>query len=138
MGLQNWMQEVSPNKVDFEESSSMLGNTFEALVGAIYLDKGYNAARRFFENTVLVYHLDIDDIQGSDHNYKSRLLEWGQKYAKKVEYSLTGIERKGNKLEFAIDVQIDGEVYGNGRAYKKKKAEQHAAREALEKLGVNS
>ena len=136
MELQNWMQEVSPNKVEFEESSSMLGNTFEALVGAIYLDKGYEAAKRFFEKTVLVYHLDIDDIQGADHNYKSRLLEWGQKYTKKIEYTLNGIERKGNKLEFTIDVSIDGELYGKGLAYKKKKAEQMAAKEALVKLEV--
>jgi ribonuclease-3 len=138
MELQKWMQDVSPNKVEFEESSSMLGNTFEALVGAIYLDKGYEAARRFFEKTVLVYHLDIDDIQGSDHNYKSRLLEWGQKHIKRVEYTLTEVERIGNKLEFAVEVSIEGEPYGKGRAYKKKKAEQQAAKEALEKLGVEN
>jgi len=136
MELQKWMQEVSPTKVEFEESSTMLGNTFEALVGAIFLDKGYETARRFFENTVLVYHLNIDDIQASDLNYKSRLLEWGQKNIKKVVYTLTNTERVGNKLQFTIEVSIDGEVYGKGIASKKRKAEQHAAKEAIEKLGV--
>jgi len=137
MELQNWMQEVSPNKVEFEESSSMLGNTFEALVGAIFIDKGYEAARHFFEKTVLVYHLNIDDIQASDQNYKSRLLEWGQKNLKKVSYNLTHMERIGNKLQFSIEVTIDGELCGKGIANKKRKAEQMAAKEAIEKLGVS-
>ena len=136
MELQNWMQEVSPNKVEFEESSTMLGNTFEALVGAIFVDKGYETARRFFEKTVLVYHLNIDDIQASDLNYKSRLLEWGQKNLKKVAYNLTHTERVGSKLQFTIEVAIDGQIFGKGVASKKRKAEQHAAKEALEKLGV--
>lgn len=136
MELQKWMQEVSPNKVEFEESSTMLGNTFEALVGAIFLDKGYETARHFFEKTVLVYHLNIEDIQASDLNYKSRLLEWGQKNLKKVAYNMTGSERVGNKLQFEIEVTVDGEVYGKGIASKKRKAEQNAAKEAIEKLGV--
>ena len=134
MKLQEWMQEVSPQKVEFEDSSSMLGNTFEALVGAIYLDKGYEAAKKFFEKTVLVSHLDIDDIQSSDSNYKSKLLEWGQKYQKKINFIVTHIERKGNKLEFQIEVMIDGEIFGNGIANKKKKAEQEASKIALEKI----
>jgi ribonuclease III len=134
MELQNWMQDVSPQKVEFEDSSSMLGNTFEALVGAIFVDKGYEAAKKFFEKTVLVYHLNIEDIQSSDSNFKSRLLEWGQKNLKKVSFTLTQVERKGNKLEFAIEVFIDGEPYGKGIANKKKKAEQQASKEAMEKL----
>jgi len=137
MELQNWMQEVSPNKVEFEESSTMLGNTFEALVGAIFLDKGYEAAKHFFENTVLVYHLNIDDIQASDQNYKSRLLEWGQKNLRKVTYNLITVERIGNKLQFSIEVTIDGELCGKGIASKKRKAEQMAAKEAIEKLGIS-
>jgi ribonuclease III len=135
MELHKWMQDVSTQKLDFEDSTSMLGNTFEALVGAIFIDKGYDAARKFFEKTVLVYHLNIEDIQSSDSNYKSKLLEWGQKNLRKVSFTLGQVERKGNKLEFAIRVIIDGEVYGQGIANKKKKAEQQASKEALEKLG---
>jgi ribonuclease-3 len=136
MELQFWMQDVSPNKVDFEDSSSMLGNTFEALVGAIYLDKGYEAAKKFFEKTVLVYHLNIDDIQSSDSNFKSRLLEWGQKNMHKVVFNMVNTERIGNKLEFAVEVSVDGELCGAGSANKKKKAEQQASKEAIEKLGI--
>jgi len=136
MELEKWMQEVSVNKVEFEDSSSMIGNTFEALVGAIFLDKGYEASKKFFEKTVLVYHLNINDIQSSDSNYKSKLLEWGQKNVKKVVFNMTDVERKGNKLEFAVEVKVDGELFGTGKASKKKKAEQHAAKEAIEKLGI--
>lgn len=134
MELQKWMQDVSTQKVDFEESSSMLGNTFEALVGAIFLDKGYDAAKKFFEKTVLVYHLNIDDIQSFDSNYKSRLLEWGQKNLKKIAFTMVNVERKGNKLVFSIEVTVDGEPFGRGSANKKKKAEQEAAKEALDKI----
>jgi ribonuclease III len=135
MELHKWMQDVSTQKVEFEESTSMLGNTFEALVGAIFIDKGYDAAKKFFEKTVLVYHLNIEDLQSSDTNFKSKLLEWGQKNLKKVVYQLGQVERKGNKLEFVIEVSVEGEIFGRGVANKKKKAEQQASKEALEKLG---
>jgi ribonuclease-3 len=136
MKLNQWMQEVSPYKPDLDSSPAILGNTFEALVGAIYLDKGYDTAMRFFEKTVLVYHLNIDDIQANDANYKSRLLEWGQKNMKKIEFNLINSRREGNKLEFEVEVKIDGEVFGTGTEAKKKKAEQIAAKQAMQQLDL--
>jgi ribonuclease-3 len=134
MRLNEWMARTAPYKVDAESSPALLGNTFEALVGAIFLDKGYKAACKFFEEIVLGIHLDIEEL--SDNNYKSRLLEWGQKNGKKIEFLLRNMEREGNRLFFEIEVEIDGEVMGSARELKKKKSEQMASREAISKLEI--
>ena len=136
MKLDHWMMLVAPYKADMDSSPALLGNAFEALVGAIFLDKGYLKSKKFFEKTVLVYHLDIEMVNSSDTNFKSRLLEWGQKNNHRIEFALRGVSKDGNKNFFEIEAMVDGEAMGKANEAKKKKAEQMAAKIALEKLNI--
>ena len=132
LGIDDFMLMEAPFGHDTELPHALVGNALEALFGAIFKDKGYLAAKRFFEKMVLPYHLDVEQLSKEDLDYKSRLLEWGQKTGKKIEFVHSGTEREGNNLIFSIEVKIDGEPYGNAQMPKKKKAEQETARLALE------
>ena len=136
LGISTWMEEIAPYKADLESSPSILGNAFEAVVGAIFLDKGYKRVQQFFEHIILANHLDIEQVHALDPNHKSRLLEWAQKNNHKVHFNLQEVTKDGAKLSFRISVTVNGEQHGEATALKKKKAEQEAARQAVEKLGI--
>lgn len=119
------------------KANSISGDVFEALLGAIYLDKGYVFTAQYINETILRYHLDIDEIEATDHDYKSRLIEWAQKYRKELKFNLkeeTGIG--ANKL-YLIEVTIDGVAYGKSHHLSKKRAEQEAAGLCLTALGIS-
>ncbi len=103
-------------------------DAFEALVGAIYLDKGYKKTFSFIRSQVLAPFIDLDKISGIDTNYKSQLIEWGQKYKNKVEF-ITKYD--GSKKYFIAKAIIHGEQYGTGKGNSKKEAEQEAAKNAM-------
>ncbi|RYD83597.1 MAG: ribonuclease III [Sphingobacteriales bacterium] len=134
LNLYEWMQRVAPHTAKLEDSPDLIGNAFEALVGAIFLDKGYKKAEKFFENKILAFHLDVDEVLTSDKNYKSRLLEWGQKNNQRVVFQLKEAKKVDKKLEFEVEVYVNEELLGFGTETKKRKAEQMAAREALDAL----
>lgn len=117
-------------------SSSVYGDALEALIGAIYLDKGYNTTQKFIIGRMLKIHVDIAEIEALESNYKSRLLEWCQKEKKKVEFNVIHeIEEKGRK-QFVIEVKVDGKIMGEGQDFSKKKAEQLAAERACELMDI--
>ena len=68
----------------------MLGNAFEAMVGALYIEYGYDKTRDYIISRILMRYLDIHDLEKSDDNYKSQLLEWGQKEGRAISYKLMG------------------------------------------------
>jgi ribonuclease-3 len=136
MGLDQWLDKIAPHTADPALSPALLGNAFEALVGAIFLDKGYKRAESFFVKNVLKYHLDFEEAHTEDKNYKSKLLEWAQKEGRKVEFSLRESTRENGQLNFLIEVTVDGEILGSAKALKKRKAEQLAAQQAVGKLGL--
>lgn len=120
-----------PNK-----QSSLLGDAFEALVGAVYLDKGYNFTRNFLINRILKPHVDILELEKTEANFKSKLIEWCQRNGKDVHFELIeNAEGESSKL-FTVSVVIDGENQGIGRDYNKKNAEKLAAEKACEALGI--
>jgi ribonuclease-3 len=136
MNLAEWLHKTAPHTADPVQSPALLGNAFEALVGAIFLDKGYQQADRFFVKTVLKYHLDFEEAHTEDRNYKSKLLEWSQKEGRKVEFTLKESVREGGQLQFFVEVSVDGEKLGSAKAQKKRKAEQLAAQQAVNALGL--
>jgi ribonuclease-3 len=104
------------------------GNIFEALVGAIYLDRGYKFSQKFiFENVILPY-VDIEKLEGKITSYKGLIIEWCQKQKKK--YKFETYEDTGNDTvkHFSVKVSIDGEQIAKGRATSKKKAEEQASK----------
>jgi ribonuclease III len=104
------------------------GNIFEALVGAIYLDKGYNFAQKFIYENVILPYIDIEKLEGKITSYKGLIIEWCQKQKKK--YKFETYEDSGNETikHFSVKVSIDGEQIAKGRATSKKKAEEQAAK----------
>ncbi len=115
-------------------SESALADAFESLTGAIYLDKGLDAARSFVIRQV-IGHVDFKNIVASEHNYKSRLIEYTQSHhIPPPLYTVIAQEGAEHEKIFTIEVACAGIVCGRGTAPRKKDAEQLAAREAIDTL----
>lgn len=115
---------------------SMYGDAFEALIGAIFLDKGYACAEEFVISRIVNVHIDLNAIEKTDTNFKSRIINWGQREKKTVVFETTD-EGIGGKL-IKVQLLVDGVVVANGEDYVKKKAEQIAASKACESLGISA
>uniref|UniRef100_UPI004048AD2D ribonuclease III n=1 Tax=Polaribacter sp. TaxID=1920175 RepID=UPI004048AD2D len=104
------------------------GNIFEALVGAIYLDKGYNYCKKFIYEKVISPYVDIEKLEGKVTSYKGLIIEWCQKQKKAYDFEV--YEDSGNEhiKHFSVKVSIDGLLVAKGRATSKKKAEEQAAK----------
>ena len=109
---------------------SLYGNTLEALIGAIYIDKGFRASKHFIIKKLLLPHFDIEELIKTTKNHKSKLIEWSQKNARVSVFEHVETIDKGHFKEFIVQVRIDNEPIAKGHGLSKKKAEQDAAREA--------
>ena len=111
------------------------GNAFEALVGAIYLDRGYDACMWFFENRVLGKYINLDKVAYKEVNFKSKLLEWSQKNRVRMEYRLMKQKKDDNGSPvFSFVVVLEGIDGEKGSGYSKKEAQQLASKETLQRL----
>ena len=106
------------------------GNIFEALVGAIFLDKGYDFCEKFIQKSVIIPYVDIAKLEGKVISYKSLLIEWCQKEKKTFNYEV--YDDNGNDVQkyFGVKLTIDDKVIGKARATSKKKAEEKASQRA--------
>jgi len=117
-------------------SSTLLADAYEAIIAAIYLDGGMSAARDFIYRHIIT-HTRRDELMLSDKNYKSMLLEFVQsKKLPSPKYVTVNEEGPNHARTFSVDVIVSGLRHGSGSGRSKKEAEQNAAREALEVLGV--
>ncbi len=125
--------EFDGNRKGMPPNSSMYGDALEALVGAVYLDKGFRFTRKFITKELLT-HYDLDALINNNANFKSRLIEWAQREGKEVRFTI--VEEKGSRhfREFISQVTLNGDVFAQGSGYSKKKAEQSAAEKACEQL----
>ena len=111
------------------------GNAFEALVGAIYLDRGYDACMWFWKNRVLGKYINIDKVAFKEVNFKSKLLEWSQKNKVRMEYRMLKQKQDENGSPiFSFQVVIEGIEGERGSGYSKKEAQQLASKDTLQKL----
>ena len=133
MGLDELIQ--SKGQQQRSHNSYMAGNAFEALVGAIYLDQGYDAVRRFMEKRILKQMVNIDKVAYKEVNFKSKLLEWTQKNRVRMEYKMLKQSKddKGSPI-FGFQVFIEGVEGGKAQGYSKKEAQQLSSKETLERL----
>ena len=108
-------------------NSYMYGNAFEAFIGAIYLDQGYERCKQFMEQRIINRYIDLDKISRKEVNFKSKLIEWSQKNKMEVSFEL---------IEQFLDheVRIEGLPAGTGTGYSKKESQQNAAQMAIKKV----
>ena len=116
-------------------NSYMCGNAFEALVGAIYLDKGYQACMDFMEKRIIEQYLNLDKVSRKEVNFKSKLIEWSQKNKFEIEFILTAqsVDSDQNPT-FETQVTVENIPAGIGSGYSKKESQQEAAHETLNKI----
>lgn len=110
---------------------NIFGNIFEALVGAIYLDLGFESCEKFIHKKVITPYVDIAKLEGKVISYKSLMIEWCQKQKKNIEFdTFSDNHIKGEKL-FAVHLKIDDKVISKSRDTSKKKAEEKASQRAF-------
>ena len=113
----------------------MCGNAFEALIGAIYLDKGYEVCKHFMEERIIDRYLNLDKIARKEVNFKSKLIEWSQKNKFTVSFELIEqFQDHSSNPVFQTEVLIEGISGGTGIGYSKKESQQNAAQMALKKI----
>ena len=134
MGLDVLLGEFNQTRI----SRSMLGNAVEALVGAVYLEKGYSVTSRFVVNKVLRSYVNIHELEHFDDNYKSQLLEWCQKNGQAVSYKLLARYKYEKRDRFKVAVMVNGKRLATADDFNKKSAEQTASEKAMVALGILS
>ncbi len=128
-------QLVLSNGHSSSHNSYMGGNAFEALVGAVYLDRGYDACMKFMQKRILAKMINIDKVAYKEVNFKSKLIEWSQKNRVKLEFVMLGQEKdKNGSPVFTYQVEIEGVKGGIGKGYSKKESQQLASKETLDNL----
>ena len=113
---------------------SMGGNAFEALMGAIYLDRGFDFAKRIIIERIIKVHLDLEQLQSTDVNFKSKLLEWSQKKRKILVFQQLEEIGEGHKKQFHVQIVIDGKPYADAFDRSIRGAEQLAAEKTCNML----
>jgi ribonuclease III len=133
LGMHKFIQADSSNIY-----RSIKGDAFEAFIGAMFLDKGYKCVKKSIIKRIIKFHLDIDEIENTNLNFKSKLIEWAQREKKHLEFVLLNEEGKGYKKQYIVEVRIDNIPSGTGRDYSIKKAEQNAAEKTLATMDYNA
>jgi ribonuclease III len=116
--------------------SQIFGNTLEALIGAIFLDKGYLKTKQWVEKFMIMPYLFIDDLEIIEINIKNKLYGWANKNGKALEFETLEEKFEGGRRLFTIGATVDGELIAQAKGFTKKDASQIAAQLAVDKLGL--
>jgi ribonuclease-3 len=118
------------------KGSQIFGNTLEALVGAVYLDKGYARTVRWVEKYIILPHLFFEDLESIEINIKNKLYGWANKNGKTVEFVTLDEKIENGRRLFTIASTVDGQIVAQSKGFNKKDAGNLAAQLAVEKLGL--
>lgn len=116
--------------------SQIFGNTLEAVVGAVYLDKGYERTQHWVTMHIINPHLYMDDLENLEINQKNKLYGWANKNGKNLEFAILDETMENGRKLFTMGARVDGILVAEAKAYNKKDASQVAAQIAIEKLGL--
>lgn len=112
-------------------SSHIFGNALEALIGAIYLDKGYSTTKNFILKQLVNAYVDLDELEQTETNFKKGVYQWAQRNHKNIEFTIIGEEKIGRRRLFKIGIFVNGELWLEATGWNKKEASQKAAEHAL-------
>jgi len=132
MGLDRLMMEFNQTAI----SQSMLGNALEALIGAIYLERGFDFTKKYILKKILRKYINISQLETYDDNFKSQLLEWCQKNTKEIDFRVISKYKTDKRDRFKVGVFVDGVEIASAEDYNKKSAEQIASEIALSQLNI--
>ena len=120
------------SKVSSDNHKAVYGDALEALIGAIYLDKGYKKTKKFVLTRIIDYHINLKQLAKTEIDFKSRIIEWGQKNKKEISFTCREDTESAQKQPvFISHLLIFDKIVGMGSGNSKKEAEQNAARQAL-------
>ena len=125
---------VSRTNAD-QSKINLLGNAFEALIGAIYLDKGYVRTKRYVIKKVLNKYVDLEKLSRKESDFKSRIIEWAQKNKQEISFvSIEDPNEGSNVIHYTSRLILEEKKIGSGSGHSKKEAEQKAAEQALSNI----
>lgn len=121
---------------NFLKISSIFGNTLEALVGAVYLDKGYRYTKKFVFKRIVLPYIDFETLENIEINHKNKLYGWASKNGRQLDFELLEEQVERGRRLFTVAAVLDGEVICSAKGYNKKDASQIAAQQAISILGL--
>lgn len=135
IGLNNY---VKANTNNTAENSNIFGDAFEALIGALYLDKGYTRTKEFITKKLLANYVNLTEVQRTNTNFKSQLIEWSQKNKKEINFETTEhLAGDSRNPSFITVITTDEQPIGQGEGSSKKESQQNASKKALEHLKLS-
>ncbi len=130
MGLQDLLNKDSGGY----SGSSIYGNALEALIGSIYIDKGFSRTKEFIVDRLFVLYVDLNELENTETDFKSKLIEWAQKEKRSIEFRVMEEARFAENKTFSIGVFIDNIIQAQANHYSKKRAEQIVSEKAYNAL----
>lgn len=125
---------VSQNNIN--GTKNIYGNALEALIGAIYVDKGYKKTKEFVIKRIIEKNIDLKELAITDSDYKSQVIEWAQKNKIEIIFEDEEVEStEQNNLYFTSTIKVNDQILGQGKGFSKKEAQQNASKEALNNTG---
>jgi ribonuclease-3 len=116
--------------------SSINGDAYEALIGAIYLDKGYKAVQKFLLTRIINVHIDMDEVETKEVDFKSKFIEWAQKEKKEFRFETVADGATSGDKQFILNLIVDSDILGTAQHFSKKRAEQMVSEQACSVLGI--
>ena len=116
--------------------SSINGDAYEALIGAIYLDKGYKFTQEFLLKRIVNVHIDMDEVETKEIDFKSKFIEWAQKEKKEYKFETLAEGSTSPDKLFHLQLLFDNEIVGTAQHFSKRKAEQMVSEQACNSLGI--
>ena len=135
MGLDKMIQSEQENGSVYK---SINGDAFEAIIGAIYIDRGYKFVKKVILNRIITCYLDIEALEKKESNYKSTLIELAQKEKKQLDFKVIEKSGQGYQKQYKVSVVYDGKQLAFGYGYSIKEAEQNGAANAYAEINDNS
>lgn len=127
---------VQINRVNFANSKTYKGNAFEAFIGAVFVDKGFDFAQKLLIEKIFDRYVNLDEVVNNDTNFKSRLIEWAQKEKKHIVFNLAGTVYIQKKKQYHVELLLDDITISEGFDFSVKGAEQVAAEKALQSINI--